>query len=453
MNGLIARLRGDTQQRQDTRWLQAIWQQTRRALNETWPCDVLAPVYGPRVLSLRVIPYRMTDVSKIEGSAGPRVEIALATSPVTVRRESGKLFVEVPVPQDRQWQPWADRLPAMQWPRVPLGVTTLTEVFAWDFGAHPHMILTGASGAGKSTAVATMVSKLYGPEHFVIAVDHKPDRTQRMLAQLDGARYASFISDPAEALMCVRWLISTLETRARDAAGEELFLILDDLPALLRAQPGISDPLGVLASVSRSAGVHVILCAQETSVNGIGDTLVGRNIPDRIVLRVDSAGTAARAAGRADVPAHLLTGQGDAYAVTSEGVARIQIAKATERTIRNAVDCAGGRFSVKREVWPWMEERGVDAEDQDALEDREEDDWLAPLVEKARPVWERLRQPDGNMPRGALTELVFTLYGKREVGGYKGTVMQVWSRLEGELGKEGETDGKVVYLEKRRKIG
>jgi molybdopterin-guanine dinucleotide biosynthesis protein len=401
------------------KFLGATWRQVRRVLNESWPCDVLAPVYAPRVLALRILPHRMSDVARIEGAAG-RLEIALAASPVSVRRQAGRLFVEVPVPPEFQWTPWADRLPPATWPEVPIGVTTLAKPFAWDFHRHPHMIVTGASGTGKTTLVGTIISKLYGAGRTILACDHKPDRMTAMMAPLDRARHAAFIQTAGEAANCLQWLRDTLEERA--AGDQEIFLILDDVPALLRAEPRASEVLGTLASISRSAGIHVIICAQETSVNGIGETLVGRNIPDRIVMRVDSGATAARAAGRADVPAHLLCGMGDALAVTSEGVTRIQVAMSTPLTVRNAVEGAGGYLASARLSWPWSD---IEPEQAAAPIDP-----IPALADRARETWQRLRSADGTMPRGAMTAIVEAVYGKREVGGYRDNALKIWEYLE-----------------------
>lgn len=231
---------------------------------------------------------------------------------------------------------------------LPLGKDIAGEVKIADLAAMPHLLVAGATGAGKTVCVKSLLAGLL--------FRHTPDELQLMLVDPKMVELSIFndiphlitpvVTDPRKASTALNWLISEMEERYRlfaelrirnievynqsvengeievepdgDEAGRSLHLVrrlpyiicvideLADLMMLARAE--VEDAIGRLAQLARAVGIHLIIATQRPSV----DVLTGvikANFPARISFQVSS-----RVDSRCildEIGAERLVGQGD----------------------------------------------------------------------------------------------------------------------------------------------
>jgi len=195
-----------------------------------------------------------------------------------------------------------------------------------DLSAMPHLLIAGATGAGKTVCMNSLLTGLLlsrTPEDLrLILVDPKTFEFQAYenLKHL----VVPIITDPKKVTLGLRWAIKEMEKRyaifkkvkVRDIKGfntrtiekqENLFgedpegekpksdipaklpyivIVVDELAELMStAQQEIEPCIVRLAQLSRAAGIHMILATQRPSVNVITGTIKA-NIPGRIAFRV-----------------------------------------------------------------------------------------------------------------------------------------------------------------------
>jgi len=195
-----------------------------------------------------------------------------------------------------------------------------------DLSAMPHMLVAGATGAGKTVCMNSLLTGLLlsrTPEELrLILVDPKTFEFQAYenLKHL----VVPIITDPKKVTLGLRWAIKEMEKRyamfkkakVRDIKGfntrtiekqEDMFgeapeeekpksdvpaklpyivIVVDELAELMStAQQEIEPCIVRLAQLSRAAGIHMILATQRPSVNVITGTIKA-NIPGRIAFRV-----------------------------------------------------------------------------------------------------------------------------------------------------------------------
>ena len=184
----------------------------------------------------------------------------------------------------------------------------------------PHLLVAGATGAGKSVAIHSIITALLyrnGPEllRFLI-VD--PKRVE--LAAYAGIPHllAAPITDAKKPIQALRWAVKEMEHRyetlsaagARDIAGynervanghkteqengEEgdlmpyLVIVIDELADLMVAFPReVEGSIIRLAQMARAVGIHLVVSTQRPSVEVITG-LIKANITSRIAFQVAS---------------------------------------------------------------------------------------------------------------------------------------------------------------------
>jgi S-DNA-T family DNA segregation ATPase FtsK/SpoIIIE len=197
-----------------------------------------------------------------------------------------------------------------------------------DLSAMPHMLIAGATGAGKTVCMNSLLTGLLisrTPEQLrLILVDPKTFEFQAYenLKHL----VVPIITDAKKVTLGLRWAIKEMEKRyalfkkvkVRDIKGfntrpiekqTDLFggaveeeadqpkdivpaklpyivIVVDELAELMsQAQQEIEPCIVRLAQLSRAAGIHMILATQRPSVNVITGTIKA-NIPGRIAFQV-----------------------------------------------------------------------------------------------------------------------------------------------------------------------
>ena len=209
-----------------------------------------------------------------------------------------------------------------------LGKDITGEVCITDLTRMPHLLVAGATGAGKTVCIkALLASLLY---------HHTPDELQLMLVDPKMVELSIFndiphlitpvVTDPKKAAVALQWLITEMEERYRlfrdlrvrnidvyNASVENgeiemeggkghrktqslnvvrklpyIVCIIDELADLMiLARADVEEAIMRLAQLARAVGIHLIIATQRPSV----DVLTGvikANFPARISFQVSS---------------------------------------------------------------------------------------------------------------------------------------------------------------------
>lgn len=205
---------------------------------------------------------------------------------------------------------------------VALGKDISGHPFCCNLEGMPHLLLAGATGAGKSVSLhVILMSLLFGasPEEVhLLLIDPK----MLEMTMYNGIPHllAPVVTDAKEAARVLRWAVFEMERRYKLLArvgvrsiGEyntnleklkasqeirEEGLILEPLPFLvividefadliLTAPAEIEDSVARLAQMARAVGIHLVLATQRPSVNVITG-VIKANFPSRIAFQVAS---------------------------------------------------------------------------------------------------------------------------------------------------------------------
>ena len=211
--------------------------------------------------------------------------------------------------------------------QLALGKDIAGDVIAADLATMPHLLVAGATGAGKTVCVKTILASLL--------VSKSPDELQLMLIDPKMVELSIFndiphlmtpvVIDPRKAATSLNWLITEMEERYKlfahlrvrnievynesvdngeiEIEGEEdddsenmevirklpyIVCIIDELADLMiLAKAEVEDSIARLAQLARAVGIHLIIATQRPSV----DVLTGvikANFPTRISFQVSS---------------------------------------------------------------------------------------------------------------------------------------------------------------------
>ncbi len=343
---------------------------------------------GPTVTRYAIKPAEGVRLAKIM-SLQSNLELALAATPIRIEAPiPGKALVGIEVPNttkstlglasifaDSEFQN-SDK-PLL----VALGRDIAGKPHFANIAKMPHMLIAGATGAGKSVTVNDIiVSLLYrkGPQELrMMMVD--PKRVELTLYNGIPHLLTPVITQPKKAILALKWLAKEMDRRydileaekVRDIAsyhqkvyepykkkrsassvqrsGEEedenapepmpyIVTIIDEMADLMNAYPRELEAAVVrLAQMSRAVGIHLILSTQRPSVKIITG-LIKANIPARLALQVSSqidSRTILDMGG-----AEKLLGAGDMLYLSGEmsKPRRIQAPFVTEEEVKNIVE-------------------------------------------------------------------------------------------------------------------
>lgn len=283
---------------------------------------------GPVVTTYEFKPDPGVKYSRVTGLVDDLC-LALKAESIRIDRIPGKAFVGIEVPnKNRETIRLRDVIESKKFKEsdslltLALGKTIDGLNYVTDLAKMPHLLIAGATGAGKSVGVNTLiVSILYKA---------KPDEVKFIMVdpkRLELGVYADIphlatpiITDPKRAAVALRWAVSEMERRYKYLAGfgvrnidgynveakrrnmlEQLddngepyqklpyiVCIIDELADLMMVSgKEVEEAITRLAQMARAVGIHLVLATQRPSVDVITG-LIKANFPARISFRVSS---------------------------------------------------------------------------------------------------------------------------------------------------------------------
>lgn len=283
---------------------------------------------GPVVTTYEFKPDPGVKYSRVTGLVDDLC-LALKAESIRIDRIPGKAFVGIEVPNSKretiqlreviESKKFKDSSSLLT---IGLGKTIDGLNYVADLAKMPHLLIAGATGAGKSVGVNSLVMS--------ILFKAKPDEVKFIMVdpkRLELGLYADIphlatpiITDPKRAAVSLRWAVTEMERRYKDLAGwgvrnidgfntevkrrnsvehfddngepwrtlPYIVIIIDELADLMMVSgKEVEESITRLAQMARAVGIHLVLATQRPSVDVITG-LIKANFPARISFRVSS---------------------------------------------------------------------------------------------------------------------------------------------------------------------
>ena len=333
---------------------------------------------GPVVTTYEFKPDPGVKYSRVTGLVDDLC-LALQAESIRIDRIPGKAYVGIEVPNpNRETIQIREVVESKKFKdsssllTVALGKTIDGLNYVADLAKMPHLLIAGATGAGKSVGVNSLVVS--------ILYKARPDQVKFIMVdpkRLELGLYADIphlatpiITDPKRAAVSLKWAVHEMERRYKDLAGygvrnidgynaeakrrndieqwddngdphktlPYIVIIIDELADLMMVSgKDVEDSITRLAQMARAVGIHLVLATQRPSVDVITG-LIKANFPARISFRVSS-----KVDSRTIIDsngAESLLGKGDMLFLppASSQVIRVHGAYVDEKEIGNIVD-------------------------------------------------------------------------------------------------------------------
>ncbi len=376
---------------------------------------------GPAITRYELKPAEGVRVSKIANLAD---DIALNLAAETIRIEApipGKQAVGIEVPnKERQAVHLRDVLESNEFQNcksetaVALGKDVAGETEIADIAKMPHVLIAGATGAGKSVCINTIITSIIykskPSEVKFVMIDPKVVE----LSVYNGIPHLLIpvVTDPRKAAGALAWAVQEMENRyslfaqkgVRDLKGynkivekkeegrgklPKIVIIIDELADLMMvAKNDVEDAICRLAQKARAAGMHLVIATQRPSVDVITG-IIKANVPSRIAFTVSSQIDSRTILD--SIGAEKLLGKGDMlfFPAGAPKPSRIQGAFVSDEEVEKIVDFlkSNGEATYSEDIIESIENSGK-TDKELAQEQAQEDDADALLPEAIETVVE-----------------------------------------------------------------
>ena len=279
---------------------------------------------GPSITRYELQPEQGVKVSRIVNLADD-IKLSLAATDIRIEAPiPGKPAIGIEVPNKHR-SPVAlrDILESKEFRTAKslltfsVGKDVAGKIIVADIAKMPHLLIAGATGAGKSVCINTIImSILYkaSPDEVqMIMIDPKVVE----LSVYNGIPHLMIpvVTDVKKASAALNWAVAEMDRRyklfaasgTRDLTGYNAFVrskgeeaeegekplsrvvvIVDELADLMMTSKNdVETSICRLAQLARAAGIHLIIATQRPSVNVITG-LIKANMPSRIAFQVAS---------------------------------------------------------------------------------------------------------------------------------------------------------------------
>jgi hypothetical protein len=197
----------------------------------------------------------------------------------------------------------------------------------------PHVLISGASGSGKSTAMRCAVYQLSQDDaNQLVLLDGKKGEGLACVAGCKNV-IGPLATDIHEIRGALQWVVNEMETRYEHMGNgyldkqPRIILVFDEFQELTRK--GTGDPATIemirrLSAQSRAAKISMILGTQSPNLDVFGTHETRKNLDNRIALKVGTHSESIVSLGVRNPSAHHLAGCGDAYTRAGDAVHRVQ---------------------------------------------------------------------------------------------------------------------------------
>lgn len=195
---------------------------------------------------------------------------------------------------------------------VCLGEDVAGDAVYFDIAKMPHLLIAGATGAGKSVCINSVITSLLykaSPEEVkLILID--PKKVELSIYNGIPHLLVPVVSEPKKAAGSLSWAVGEMERRyellenvgVRDIRAfneitkddpdyeymPRIVIVIDELADLMMTAPDdVEDSICRIAQKARAAGMHLVIGTQRPSVDVITG-LIKANIPSRIAFRTSS---------------------------------------------------------------------------------------------------------------------------------------------------------------------